>query len=110
MVTRVTVTRDKEDAGRATIKAAPTIVPETAKPSPPLFVPVIMGPGPGARRQSVAAGAEVADIDIGFGARDHVGDHPCRAAGHGPAQRAMAAVDIEIGQFAEPDDRRAVGR
>ena len=36
------------------------------------------------------------NVDVGLPAADQVGEHPARAAGHGPAQRAVAGVEPQV--------------
>ena len=42
-------------------------------------------------------GGEFSRIDLGLAARHQVGQHAPGAAGHGPAERAVAGVEIEVG-------------
>ena len=53
---------------------------------------------------------EVADIDVRHPAGDDVGQNLGRAAGHGPAERAVAGVEIEVGELGAADQRRPVRR
>ena len=54
--------------------------------------------------------AKICGVDIGLTARDHISDHPGRAGGHGPAQRAMAGVEEEARDMGGADHRGAIGR
>src|SRR5207245_10360004 len=57
-----------------------------------------------------AADRQALQIDLGHAPGHEVGDDPRRAARHGPAHVAVAAVEDEVSVTAEPEDRRPVGR
>ena len=48
------------------------------------------------RSGAVARHPEVADVDLRLPARDNIGEHTAGAGGHGPAEGAVAGVEIEI--------------
>jgi glycosyltransferase XagB len=48
------------------------------------------------RSGAIARHPEVADIDLRRPARDNIGEHPAGAGSHGPAERAVSGVEIEV--------------
>src|SRR6266436_265753 len=58
----------------------------------------------------IPADRKLARIDVGLPPRQQISQHPPRPAGHGPAERAMAGVQMQIAVTGGADDRRAVGR
>jgi cellulose synthase/poly-beta-1,6-N-acetylglucosamine synthase-like glycosyltransferase len=59
---------------------------------------------------AVAAEVEVGGVDVRLPARHQIGDELARRRRHGPAERAMAGVEVEITIAGAADHRRTVGR
>src|SRR6266478_2867197 len=49
-------------------------------------------------------------VDLGFAARQQIRKHTSRTARHGPAERAVTGVEMEVGIACCTDHRRTVGR
>jgi hypothetical protein len=56
----------------------------------------------------VPAHREFAHVDIGLPSRQQIRQHPSRAARHGPAERAVAGVEMQIAVARRADHRRSV--
>src|SRR5690606_37213150 len=57
-----------------------------------------------------AVRSQLANVDIRLATGDDVGKHAPGTTGHGPAQGAVPGIEIKIGIFRSPDDRRPVRR
>lgn len=53
---------------------------------------------------------EATDIDLGLSLQDNISQNTRRPAGHGPAQRAVACIDVQVGKARRTDQRRSVRR